>query len=149
MILFFQNSINSDYFAPCLLAQTRLWLGLKNGFSAARFAPCSDRRECCLWQHVNGGAFTSPLRYRNRPPDVSFTSLFLVYVRQVMGGLLFSRGGWRGCRREEGVRCGWGLWLDGGTRGGRGDSSRCAALRWDRCRRRWLGRGGRRGWLRC
>ena len=73
MNLFFQNCINSENLALRLLAQTRLWLGLKNGFSDALFTPYSDRRECCFKQHVNGGAFTSPLRYRNRPLDASFT----------------------------------------------------------------------------
>ena len=82
MNLFFQNCINSENLALRLLAQTWLWLGLKNGFSDAFFTPYSDRRECCFKQHVNGGAFTSPLRYRNRPLDASFTfALGSLWVR--------------------------------------------------------------------
>ena len=36
-------------------------------------APYSNRRECCLRQHVNRGGFTSPFHYRKHSLDASFT----------------------------------------------------------------------------
>ena len=51
-----------NHMPPCLLRQTRLWLGLKSKLLAARFAPCSNRRTFALRQTAT--AFYSPLRYR-------------------------------------------------------------------------------------